>query len=746
MNWSDPELRGQVVHVEELEARPPTFTAAKAPFHPRLSERLEALGMTRLYRHQAQAYDAAMDGRDLVVVTGTNSGKTLCYNLPAMQWSLTEPAARALYLFPTKALAQDQLGRLNNLLKDLPVRTGTYDGDTPTAQRGALRRLAHLVLTNPDMLHLGILPAHELWTKFLKALRLIVIDEMHVYRGVFGSHVALVLRRLLRLCEWHGARPQIVACSATIGNPDELFWKLTGREPLLIDQDGSPRGRRTYVFYNPPELPTGERLSTNIASAEMLASLVESDARAMVFSRSRVSAELVLKVARKRLANTSIPESQIESYRAGYTPKERREIEGALFRGELKGLSATSAMELGVDVGGLDAVVLNGYPGSISSFHQQAGRAGRGTRDGLAIFVAHHDPLEQYLLRNPDALLQSPVEGATIHPGNVQILGPQLLCAAHERALGASELERFAPGALELAEAMDRSGELRFADGRFFYPSHEPPAPGVSIRGTGGDAVTLMLEGETLGAMEGWRAMRNAHEGAVYLHRGGSFQVTELDLMRGLATLVPFRGDFFTRPILQSIIESQVTLDQADWGAAKLTLVGIRVTTLVLGYRRMSLDAQNVLEVVPLEMPPQTFETLAVRLDLPSPPESPFSEMDETTTDPALLGVHGAEHALHAVASMLAGCDRSDLGSAWYGQYPDTLQPAVFVFDATPGGVGLCERLFSGRAAWAEAAYRLVHGCPCEAGCPGCLLSPGCEVNNDFLDKAETLSTLRSLR
>jgi len=326
-------LRDQIAHVEQLPPRDAAYGQSKAPMHRLLSERLEALEIKQLFAHQAEAYDAAMAGKDLVVVTGTNSGKTMCYNLPALQWSLAEPAARMMYLFPTKALAQDQLSRLEKLLPNASVRVGTYDGDTPANQRGTLRRLAHIVLTNPDMLHIGILPGHELWVKFLKSLRLIVIDEMHVYRGVFGSNVAGVLRRLLRLCEWHHSRPQIIACSATIGNPGELFTKLTGRKGHLIDQDGSPKGRRTFVFWNPPEIGGGQRLSSNLVSSEVMTMLTEGGLRSLTFNRARISAELVLKYARERLKkNGEVSPTKIESYRAGYTPKERRQIEKSIFK------------------------------------------------------------------------------------------------------------------------------------------------------------------------------------------------------------------------------------------------------------------------------------------------------------------------------------------------------------------------------------------------------------------------------
>ncbi len=728
-------LADQIAFVEEAPARPAVYGEVRSQMHPALRARLTEIGIDRLFSHQAAAFDAAAEGRDFVVVTGTNSGKTLCYNLPAVQKSLSEPAIRCLYLFPTKALAQDQMGKLSELTPGLGLKCSTYDGDTPKTQRSAIRRLAHVVLTNPDMLHVGILPGHEHWAKFLKSLRLIVVDEMHAYRGVFGSHIGNVLRRLLRLCEWHHSRPQIVGCSATIGNPRELFERLTGRTPVVIDEDGSPSGKRTFVFWNPPEIGEGQRLAANLATAEILTSLAENGLRTLAFSRARISAELVLRYARRAIESDGIvPPASIESYRAGYTPTERRQIEKALFSGKLLGLSATNAMELGVDVGALDAVVMNGYPGTASSFWQQAGRAGRGVKDGLAIFVAHDDPLEQFLIRNPRMILDARNESVNANPQNPQILGSHLVCAAHERPITPNELERFGKSALSIAEGLDRSGELQYRNGMFFYPSFDPPALKVNIRGSGGEEVRLMLDGQELGTMDRWRAMAYAHEGAIYLHRGATFEVLTLDLDRSEAQVAPVEATYFTAPIIQSVIDSKVSVDSD----ASISLDGINVTDIVAGFRKKALDGGTILSVEPLDLPPVTYDTVAVRFDLP--------ELDLEKDVAAQLGsVHGLEHALMAIAPLLAGCDRADLGSAWYSVYADTMRPAVFVYDKTPGGVGLCESLFGSRLGWMRAASQLLSSCECTEGCPGCLMSTTCESNNESLDKQATLQLLRTL-
>lgn len=733
---------GGIAHVEELPAQRAHFLAPSASIHPKLKERLDELGMAELYVHQALAYDAAAKGEDLVIVTGTNSGKTLCYNLPAIQAILSEPDVRALYLFPTKALAQDQLSKLHELAPR-EVRAACYDGDTPTSQRSTIRRSAQIILTNPDMLHVGILPNHETWLKFLKTVRYVVVDEMHVYRGVFGSHVGGVIRRLLRLCEWHRNRPQVIACSATIGNPTDLFRRLTGRSATLIDDDGAPRAKRTFVFWNPPMVDTQTRLGANAATSEIVASLVETEARVLAFCRSRVSTELVLRQTRQRLERAGHPQEWVESYRSGYTPKERRQIEQALFKGHLRALVATSAMELGVDVGTLDAVVMNGYPGSVASFWQQAGRAGRGSRPGLAILVAQDDPLDQFLMREPRLLLEASVESVAVNPENASILTQQLRCAAHERPISVSELQQFGESALPVAEALDKAGELRYQERLFYYPSFDPPAPRVDIRNAGGGSIALIVDGEVLGTMERWRALQYAHEGAVYLHRGQTYIVDRLDLQAGLARLRADSPPFYTQAIHQTVVEQRAQLAGELGEEFGVRLVGISVTDSVVGYKQKALDGERVLAVHDLDLPDETFDTLSVRFDLPTRWAPEGSDPDDPVL--YLASIHGAEHALTAVAPLFAGCDRGDLGSAFYSVTPDSLRPSLFVFDRVPGGVGLAERLLVDRVEWVGAARRLLAGCACSDGCPSCLLSSRCSVNNELLSKNGALALLRDL-
>lgn len=695
--------------------------------------RLEDLGISRLYSHQAKAVESALRGRDVMVVTGTSSGKTLCYNLPVLHHCATEPLARALYLFPTKALAQDQLGKLEELAGRSGPRVGVYDGDTARDVRSMVRREAQIVLTNPDMLHVGILPQHELWTKFFRSLRTVVVDEAHTYRGVFGGHVGWVLRRLLRLCAWHGSHPQVIACSATVAEPSQLFAGLTGRVPVVVDEDGSPRGEKALILVAPSDPESPETVSPNVESARILADMAARGVKAMVFCRARVSTELVVRTARKYLEGKGLDPALVDSYRGGYTAEERREIEGRLFRGELLGLATTNAMELGVDVGGLDAVVMNGYPGRLSSFWQQAGRAGRAGRGGLAVMLAHADPLEQFLAHSPDLIFDRGVEASTPSVWNPMIVSSQLRCAAYERPVGFDEVAEW--GVEAVAEGALAADDLREAQGRLFYPSHEAPASKVNIRGAGGDGVRLMVDGEALGEMEYWRALQGAHAGAVYLHRGESYLVTGLELDRRVAILERAKTDYYTAAIVQSVVEPGVVVETAVRPGMEVQFLGLEVTTAVTGYRKMRLDGQTVLGEEALALPPQSFSTVGVRVDF----DGDWLSILEPET---MMVVHSLEHALMALAPLRAGCDRRDLGSAWYAVAPDTMRASLYVFDDTPGGLGLSERLFREFGGWLGDTVKLLEGCGCEDGCPLCLLSSNCEAGNEPLGKRVTLRWL----
>lgn len=708
----------------ELPASPAVYSELVAPMPDALERRLRALGIHKLFSHQARCLELGLGSTDFLVSTSTNSGKTLAFALPSVALMLKEPAARMLYLAPTKALARDQTGRLELLVDGLGLRVGTYDGDTPKSQRAMIRREANIVVSNPDMLHAGILPNHENWTRFMRSLRVIVLDEAHVYRGVFGSHVGNVLRRLLRLCESYGRRPAIFAASGTLANQGELFRSLTGRDCAVVDSDGAHRSARLFGTVSSPP---GENWSANWATAKLMVELIEQGQRVLCFSRSRIGAELVGRYARELGSHY-----EIETYRGGYTAKERVQIQDRFASGALLGLSATNALELGLDIGGLDAVVVNGYPGTRASFRQQAGRAGRGLREGVVLFVANADPLESLLADRPMELAIADTEPALLNPANPPILDQHLLCAAYERPIQPAEATCFGATAAEQLEALDHSGAIRYSDGRFFYPAHESPASRISIRGGSSDEVVLMHGSEVLGTMERWRAMGALHESAVYLHRGETFVVRELDLASNRAWLKPKSVEYYTAPILQSILTPRVSLAVSG----PISLIGAQVASHVIGYRMVALDGGATLSEHGLELPAHTLDTLAVRFGLGT----------DSMLDPNWLGaVHGVEHALAATAPLFAGCARQDLGSTWYAFDPAIEEASCAFFDQQQGGVGIAEALFSVADRWLLAATEMLSSCACEHGCARCLLMPLCESANEPLWKAGSIELLQRL-
>ncbi|MES2459651.1 MAG: DEAD/DEAH box helicase [Armatimonadota bacterium] len=550
-----PEYKGQIVHVEEIPARTARWGNMDAPLPQRLTTALAAQNVARLYSHQAEAIDLARMGHHLIVTTPTASGKSLCYNAPVLETLLLDPAARALYLFPTKALAQDQRGKLEALNLHPDIATATYDGDTPKEERGWVKRAARIVITNPDMLHLGILPYHTGWGTFFRNLRYIVIDEAHSYRGVFGAHVANVLRRLRRVCERYGARPQFIACSATIANPGELFGRLTGLEAQPISGDGAPTGRKHFIFWNPPvyDPASGARRSSNAEATTLFTTLVGEGVRTIAFTRARKTAELLLTYARRAFESTGTQAGlaqKIISYRAGYTAEQRRDIERRLFNGELTGVTATNALELGVDIGGVDACVLTGYPGTVASTWQQAGRAGRRQGDALAILVAADNPLDQFLMRRPEYFFGKPHEHAALDPTNRHILGAHLLCAAYEIPLTEDDFPLFGgERAAHITHRLCEEEALAARGERFVYAGSEYPAGLISIRSASANQYVIVDDsrrGAVLGTVEEGKAFETLHPGAVYLHLGESYVVETLDPQNFRAHVRPAQANYFT--------------------------------------------------------------------------------------------------------------------------------------------------------------------------------------------------------
>ncbi len=709
--------------------------------HPELVSALSGMGLNRLYSHQLEAYERVRAGENVVVATATASGKSLCYKIPAFENALKSAASRALFLYPTKALAQDQLGKIS-AFNIRGVRAGTYDGDTPRAMRTDIRRKSNVLLTNPDMLNLGILPNHEGWADFLRNLEIVAVDEAHVLRGVFGSHVAAVLRRLRRVANLHGGDPKFVLTSATIANPQELAESLTGLPFALVDEDGASSGPRRVVFRNPPLLDKekGERRSLLTEGALVFAELVRQGVRTIAFARTRKAAELIYRYAADRLGIDGA--RKISPYRAGYTPKERRDIEGRLFRGELLGVVSTNALELGVDVGTLDAVVCCGYPGSVASIWQQWGRAGRGTDPALAVYIAGRDSLDQFLFENPSRVLGRRVEAARVTMENPYILGPHLLAAAHEAPLDAEDEEYFGPAYRSVAKRMMEARALAASGGRLVYVGGDSPARDISLRSASSETVLISdTEGELIGTAEATRAPGELHPGATYLHRGTNYEVENLDLAmkRAVARRVPNR--FYTRPRVETDVEVLEELEQRNLAnGATLHWGRVRTTDAVTYYKKIQVADEKEVGVFPLDLPDVTLETQAFWISLPPLPKGARPSFESFGG-----ALHAGEHGLIGLLPLFAMCDRADIGGLSTPVHRQNRLPTVFVYDGYPGGVGISRRGYDEFESLARDTLGVITRCPCERGCPACIQSPKCGNWNEPLSKDGAVSFLRYL-
>jgi len=730
---------------------------APAELHPEVLAALERVGIERLYSHQAQALHAATEG-PTIVTTGTASGKSLCFNLPTLHILCEQARARALYLYPTKALAQDQARALNAFGLTKQVRPAIYDGDTPRAARADIRRKANVVLTNPDMLHVGILPNHAAWTELFSNLAVVVIDEAHVYRGVFGSHVAGVLRRLRRIAALYGTNPIFLLTSATIANPVELAERLTGlKDVRLIDADGSPTPGRRIAIWNPPltDEALGTRRSALAEAAELLARLVREGARAICFMKSRKGVELLSRLVKQELDTAGHPQlaELIAPYRAGYTPQQRRELEGRLTRGELRAVITTDALELGIDIGELDAAVVVTFPGTVASLRQMWGRAGRRGR-GLAVYVAGEDALDQFFCRHPDEFLDRPVEAAILDHESPLIFAAHLLCAAHEGPLDRADSEFFGPRMQAHAELLVTAGRLRArvarggrgdgdddgTGGRETYVPRHPgsyPAAEVSLRSASPDSFAILdvSTGELLGQTEAARAHSTVHDGAIYLHQGRSYEVRDLDLRHRRALVAPFDGDWYTQPKRETSTAIERLLDRRTTLGVTLSFGEVSVTETVLAYQRRRLSDHAQIDLVALDLPETSFSTQALWLELdPEPTDEPAETMVPLQS---LLGaLHATEHAQIAVLPLIAMCDRWDIGGLSTNLHPQTGHPTIFIYDGHPGGIGITRTAFARFEELCEDALRLIAGCRCTDGCPSCVQSPKCGNLNEPLSKA----------
>ncbi len=754
-----PSGEHPLTHSVELPGREAQFADWPTWLKPEVTRTLQSRGIARPWSHQAQAASLAYSGTHVVLSTGTASGKSLAYQIPILSTLLDEPRATALYLAPTKALGADQLRSTISITDELrslateptEVFASAYDGDTPIEIRQWARANARWIFTNPDMIHIGMLGAHERWARFLRNLRFIVIDECHYYRGVFGSNVALMLRRLRRICARYGASPTFILASATTSDPGLAASTLVGAPCAEVTEDGSPHGPRTVALWEPPLLKeiTGEngapvRRSAGSEASRIMADLMIEGARTLTFVRSRRGAEVTALGTRRLLADIDpdLP-SRVAAYRAGYLAEDRRTLESNLSDGTLLGVATTNALELGVDIAGLDAIVVAGFPGTVSSFWQQAGRSGRRGEGSLVTLVARDDPLDTYLVHHPAALLDKPIEATVTDPTNPYLLGPQLLCAAAELPITPYEAEEF--GGEEILAQLAAEGLVRRRPrGWFITPEGERYAPHAAVNIRGGSGVQVAIvdgeSGRMLGTVDSGKAPATVHPGAVHIHQGESFVVDELDLEDGVALVHPEHPDWNTSARETTDIAVTAVHSQRMLGEVSIALVQVNVTHQVVGYLRR-LHSGEVLDSIELDMPEQTLDTRAVMYTI-------TPELLEARGIPAERipgSLHAAEHAAIGLLPLVATCDRWDIGGVSTALHPDTGLPTVFVYDGYDGGAGFADRGHRAITRWLEATRDAIASCECPTGCPSCVQSPKCGNGNDPLDKAGAVVVLHAV-
>lgn len=736
----------QIVHVHSLPEREARHQDPAEPLSEPIQRGLAEQGIERLYLHQASALDAVRRGENLLAVTGTASGKSLCYTLPVLEGLLDDPEARALYLFPTKALAQDQLKALKRWLPedaevlepgrrrarprhlaegDLYFRAGTYDGDTPTTLRQRLRDEANILLTNPDMLHSGILPNHARWAEFFTRLRYIVIDEVHVYRGIFGSQVANVLRRLARIYRHYDAEPIWIGASATIGNPGELAERLTGRPFTVVDDDGSPRGRKHFVLWNPPasERRGLERKSSNLEARDLFVRLLREGYQVIAFVKARLLTEVMLRYCQEQLRHDGGGlAAKIRSYRAGYLPEERRRIEAALFEGALLGVISTNALELGIDVGGLDVAILVGYPGTIASTWQQAGRAGRRQDESAAILVGHNAPIDQYLMANPDYFFGRSPEGAVLDAGNPHILMNHLRCAALEIPITREEETGFGEYAPAILDLLTDSKLLTAIKGRWFYAKGDHPAAAFSLRNTGANVYTIVDttsgQNRVIGTIDEPSAFHQVHPQAVYMHEGETYFVDTLDLSERAAYVHRAELDHYTQAVTDSHIDAEEPELNRVVRQADVAFGECRVHEKVTMFKKIQFGGRDSLGYGQVDLPHTTLHTTAMWFTPTSLALRKVLDQGRVPAD----GLAGVANVLAEIVALRVMCDSLDLGSVI--DMRNVSGPTLYLYDKYPGGLGYAQRAYHLFEDLLPEALRLISGCGCEEGCPSCVGSP----------------------
>ncbi len=738
---ASPRMGSQVVHHTLLPARPALCRPPEKPWPRAMEQLLDSAGIRELYTHQSRAMDRVRSGRHVVVATPTASGKTLIYNLPVLERIVKDPNAKALYLFPLKALAQDQLRSFQALsghMKDVQATAAVYDGDTTAWRRKRIRgNPPNVLITNPDMLHLSLLPHHRSWASLFADLEVVVVDEVHTYRGVMGSHMAQVFRRLRRICAYYGASPTFVFSSATVANPGELAARLSGLENEgdieTVDESGAPQGRKHLVFVDPVQGPAQTAIL-------LLKAALHRRLRTIVYARSRKLTELIALWAGSR---SGIFADRISAYRAGFLPEERREIERGLSDGDLLAVISTSALELGIDIGDLDLCLLVGYPGTIVSTRQRGGRVGRNGRDSAVVLIGGEDALDQYFMRHPHELISREPESAVVNPVNTDILKSHLVCAAAEMPLKTGEPLLAPEPVRRTVTALERAGELhRSADGCEIYARRKRPHREVDLRSTG-DRYKIISAGDGIhrGEIDGMRAFRETHPGAIYLHNGITYRVDTLDLSTRTVKVSPARVDYYTRVRGRKDTEILDVFDKKTVGAARFYTGRLKVTDQVTGYEKWRVHGRRKINIVALDLPPVIFETDGLWFRIP--PE--IQRQAESEYHHFMGGIHAVEHAAIGIFPLLVMADRNDLGGISTPFHPQVGGPAVFIYDAVSGGAGLSRQVFQTAGSLLEATLKTIRECPCEFGCPSCVHSPKCGSGNRPIDKASAAFLLALL-
>lgn len=727
-------FREQVAHVEALPARPAVYREVGGGLHPSVAAALAKDGITALYNHQADAIGHVRQGRSVVIVTGTASGKTLCYSIPVVEALIADSRATMLFIYPTKALAQDQLRAIGKFVlpeHGVEFLAGTYDGDTPQNLRRKLRDGGHVILTNPDMLHQGILPQHARWNRFFTHLKYVVIDEVHAYRGVFGSHLANVVRRLHRICRHYGSAPQFICCSATIANPREHAERISGRPMELVNNDGSPRGPKQFVLWNPPPLETaargklddwrigGDRRSPLWEAVHLMTALVREGVQTIAFVRTRLGAELIFKNSRDLLrpASRRLAES-VHAYRGGYLPEERRQIERRLVSKEILGVASTNALELGIDIGSLDACILVGYPGTVASFWQQAGRAGRGRDESVVFFIAENAPMDQYLMVHSGYIFGQSPEQAVVDPDNPHIAVSHVKCAAHELPLADEEVDLFGPYAGVILELLEEDGSVRHIKKHWYWARSEYPAAEVNLRNIAGPVYTIQDEAEgakVIGTMDEISALSQLHGHAVYLHGAETYFVNSLDLEQKIARVEKRDVDYYTQAIQMSQVRIDEVEEETEWAGALVAFGDVTVTTNIPMFKKIRFHSRDSLGYEQLELPPQELESVAMWF---APPEAVAARMAERKliVGEALIGI---ANVLVEVAPLYVMCDPQDVGTDVNSSC--LKRDALFLYDRYPGGMGYARRCLDKIGEIMQTVHAVIRECRCDDGCPSCV-------------------------